>query len=104
VGPDHPFRALSPETHVRLAPLGEADLAELATSMAGSELPPEALDLVVRLSEGSPFLAAGVMQGLVETGALVEGDGGFRLERDALGDVQSSRRAAAFLSKRLDRL
>ena len=57
---------------------------------------------VTRLSDGSPFMAAEVLRGLVETGALVPERSGWRVELDRLASAQSSKRAAAFITSRLE--
>jgi two-component system sensor kinase len=94
---------LQPLAHVILSPFTAEDVRRLAESMAGP-LPEEALEVVERLSGGSPFLASAVLRGLVETGALVADASGWRIEPLALDDVRSSRHAAAFLGRRLDLL
>src|SRR5205807_9535705 len=50
------------------------------------------------------FMAAAVLQGLVESGALLAEPGGWRIDSLALADVQSSRHAAAFLARRIEML
>ena len=97
------LRAIQPQAHVILSPFGAEDVRRLAESMAGP-LPSEALEVVERLSGGSPFLASAVLRGMVESGALVADATGWRIEPLALEDVRSSRHAAAFLSRRLDLL
>ncbi len=99
----HALRSLDPAPRLAIRPFDAHDTRRLAESMAG-ELPDGAVDLVHRASEGNPFLAAAVLHGLLETGALVASAGGWRVERDALGDVPISRRAAALLARRLERL
>ena len=89
--------------HLTLPPFGAADVRRLTESMAGP-LPEEIHEVVGRLSAGSPFMAAAVLQGLVESGALVAGPAGWHAEALALADVQSSRHAAAFLVRRLELL
>jgi two-component system sensor kinase len=100
---NHYLRSLQSSLHLRPLPFGRADVRRLAESMAGP-LPDEAIAVVERLSEGSPFMAAAVLQGLVESGALVAESSGWRAEPLALADVQSSRHAAAFLARRVDLL
>jgi two-component system sensor kinase len=102
VPPDHVLRTLH-APHLKLPPFSTDDVRRLAESMAGP-LPQEALALVERFSEGSPFLASAVVQGLVESGALVCGPEGWRIEALALAGVQSSRHAAAFLVRRIELL
>ena len=72
-GPGHVAAAAQPgAAHLRLAAFGAGGRRALAESMAGA-LPREAIELVVRLSEGNPFMASAVLHGLVEDGALVPG-------------------------------
>jgi len=101
--PGHPLRRLRPSVHVGLPALAEDELRRILVSMAGP-LPEEAVKVVGQLSEGNPFMATAVLRGLVETGALVEEPAGWRVEPAAMAGVQTSRHAAAFLSRRLDLL
>ncbi|MCI0377328.1 MAG: AAA family ATPase [Gemmataceae bacterium] len=114
VAQGHWLRTLSPLTpfgrgsegtplHMALPPFGAKDIRRLAESMAGP-LPHEAVAVVEHLSEGSPFMAAAVLQGLVESGALAAEAAGWRIEPMAMADVQSSRHAAAFLVRRIELL
>ncbi|MDZ4685136.1 MAG: AAA family ATPase, partial [Planctomycetaceae bacterium] len=103
VGSDHALRQLVPASHLRLVPLTPEEVRQLVESMAGP-LPDEAVELIVRLADGSPFMASAVLRGLVESQALVAESTGWRLERLALGDLQSSNRAGAFLARRLELL
>lgn len=103
VGADHFLRTSASAAHLTLAPFEGHDIRRLAKSMAGP-LPDEALAVVEQLSEGSPFMAAAVLQGLVESGALLAEPNGWRVEPLALADVQSSRHAAAFLVRRIELL
>ncbi len=100
---EHLLRTLNSASHLALPPFDGRDVRRLAESMAGP-LPDEALSVVEQLSEGSPFMAAAVLQGLVESGALVAEPSGWRVEPLALADVQSSRHAAAFLVRRIELL
>ncbi|MDQ4090729.1 MAG: AAA family ATPase, partial [Actinomycetota bacterium] len=103
VAPGHRLRGLRPEAHVILPALADQELRRMLVSMAGP-LPDEAVEVVERLSAGNPFMATAVLRGLVETGALVEEPAGWRVQPDAMAGVQTSRHAAAFLSRRLDLL
>lgn len=100
VDQDHPLRQIEPAEHLRLASFQEHDIRLQIESMAGP-LPNEVVDVVVRLSEGSPFMASAVLRGLVESGALVSEDRGWRVEPHALADIQSSDHAAEFLARRI---
>src|SRR5947209_284566 len=88
---------------MELGPLAGSDVRRLCESMAG-ELPDEAVDTVVRLAEGSPFMASAVVRGMVESGALRQGTAGWEVEKQAMAAVQTSRRAALFLVRRLELL
>ncbi|WDT77235.1 MAG: AAA family ATPase [Candidatus Manganitrophus sp.] len=103
VSADHSLRRLSASVRLRLSPFDLADVARMAESMAGP-LPQRATEVVAQLSEGNSFMAAAVLQGLVECGALVNEPAGWRIEPDRMAEVQASRRAAIFLTRRLERL
>jgi two-component system sensor kinase len=103
VSAGHLLRGLRPALHLELLPFTTQDVRRLAESMAGP-LPAEAVEVVERLSEGSPFMTRAVLQGLVESGTLVAGPSGWKVEPLALADVQSSRHAAAFLVRRIELL
>ena len=100
---DHPLRAVRSLAGLALPRLGADQVRNLAESMAGP-LPADALRTVVALSEGSPFMAAAVLRGLVESGALVHTADGWAVDRERLADVQTSRQAALFLTRRLELL
>ncbi|MEY2426127.1 MAG: hypothetical protein QOI61_1699, partial [Actinomycetota bacterium] len=99
----HPLRRGHPIAHIALPAFSPADVQSLAESMAGV-LPPAAIETISSLSEGSPFMAAAVLRGLVEAGALVHEARGWRVDEARLADVQTSRRAALFLVRRLELL
>ncbi|MDQ3898563.1 MAG: AAA family ATPase, partial [Actinomycetota bacterium] len=101
VPPGAPLRRLPPSAHVTLSPFTDEDMRRILISMAGP-LPDRAVAVVERLSEGNPFMATAVLRGLVETGALVEETEGWGVDPEAMADVQTSRHAAAFLTRRLD--
>ena len=77
--------------------------SRLLESMAGP-LPAEAVEVVSKLSDGSPFMASAVLRGMVESGALAAEPSGWRIEPSALADLQSSSRSAGFLSRRIELL
>ena len=103
VNQEHLLRSLSGVPHLSLPPFAAADVRRLGESMAGP-LPEEAVALLERFSEGSPFMAAAALHGLVESGALVAEPSGWRVDPLAMADVQSSRHAAAFLVRRIEGL
>ncbi|MBI3468717.1 MAG: AAA family ATPase, partial [Planctomycetes bacterium] len=99
----HALRSVLPAAHLTLAPFQPEDVQRLAESMAGP-LPEEAIAVIERLSQGSPFMASAALRGLVESGALVAEVSGWRVEPLAMAGVQSSRHAATFLARRLELL
>lgn len=99
----HILRNLSPALQLRLPPFAAQDTRRLAESMAGS-LPAEAMDFIVELSDGSPFMASAVLRGMVESKALLPEASGWRVERSAMDDVRSSRHAAGLLARRINLL
>ena len=112
VASDHPLRDLNSSGHLKLHVFPAANVRKLVESMAGP-LPDDAVEVIERLAEGSPFMAAAAVRGLVESGALVpslEPDSGagavgaWRVEPSAMADAQSSRHAAAFLARRIELL
>ena len=103
VGPDHQLRGLELPTGIQLRPLTSGETRDLAESMAGP-LPVEVLATLSQLAGGSPFMTAAVLRGLVECGALVDSPTGWTVESAALADVQTSRKAALFLVRRLELL
>jgi signal transduction histidine kinase/CheY-like chemotaxis protein/tetratricopeptide (TPR) repeat protein len=103
VSEGHLLRTIRPKAHFALPSFQAADVRKLVESMAGA-LPDEAVHVIERLAEGSPFMASAALRGLVESGALVAEPAGWRVEPLALADVQSSRHAAAFLVRRIELL
>jgi signal transduction histidine kinase/tetratricopeptide (TPR) repeat protein len=103
VPPDSPLRRLAPESRIVLRALGADEVRKLAESMAG-ELPAEALEVVGRLAAGNPFLVGAVLEGLVESGALVDSPRGWQVDAARLAEAQSSQRAGVVLARRLDKL
>ncbi|HWJ80803.1 MAG TPA: EAL domain-containing protein [Nocardioides sp.] len=103
VGPDAPLRRIPTAKPLHLGRLSDRAMTLLAESMAGP-LPAKAVSTVTRLADGSPFMGAAVLRGLVECGALVPGEGGWQVDDAALAEVQTERRSAAVLVRRLDLL
>jgi signal transduction histidine kinase len=91
------------DARITLRPLESDQVRQLVESMAGP-LPPEVLDVLVRTSEGSPFMASAILRGLAESGALVSTPSGWRAHIHAVREVRSARYAVAFLAKRVDLL
>lgn len=101
--PDNLLRKIDNIAHLRLPPLTDAEVRQLVESMAGP-LPDIVTQTIARLAEGSPFMAAAVLRGFVESGALFPQADGWGIERSAIADAGSSSRAASFLARRLDLL
>jgi len=99
----HPLRRIQPSLHLQLSSLAAEEVQSLLESMAGP-LPKEAVDLIVRLSEGSPFMASALLRGMVESGVLQFQSDRWQLEPGALADLHSSDQAARFLSRRIELL
>ncbi|MHB2022695.1 MAG: diguanylate cyclase domain-containing protein, partial [Mycobacteriales bacterium] len=99
----HPLRQIPGASCVRLGPLSERAVGQLAESMAG-QLPAEAHQAVIRLAEGNPFMATSVLRGLVESGALVASSSGWTVVDSALAGTHTAGRSAALLVKRLELL
>ena len=103
VAADHRLLNLQASAHITLSPFDAQEIRQLAESMAGP-LPQEVLQLVLRLSDGSPFMASAVLYGLVESEALVPCADGWHVEPLKLNDLQSSDTATSFLLRRIQLL
>lgn len=99
----HVLRTIRPTMHIVLKPFGPQEIRALAGSMAGP-LPEEATEVVIRLAQGSPFLAIAVLRGMVEAGALEAGTTGWQMNQEGFQEIQSSSQAADFLTRRANRL
>lgn len=94
------LRKLIPSRHFQLAPFGAESTQQLLESMAGP-LQNEVVQHILQLSDGNPFFAISILQGMVESGTLAFKTNGWEMKLEALPSTQSSRKAVAFLSKRL---
>ncbi|MGD9645808.1 MAG: ATP-binding protein [Pirellulales bacterium] len=103
IASDHLLRRIDRVAHLKLPPLTAVETRQLVESMAGP-LPAPALDKIQQLAEGSPFMAAAVLRGLVEGRALMPDAAGWQVEPTAMADVGSSSRAGSFLARRIDLL
>ena len=103
VAADHRLRNLQATAQIALSPFDAHEIRQLVESMAGP-LPQDVLQLVLRLSDGSPFMASAVLYGLVESAALVPHADGWRVETLKLNDLQSSDSATSFLLRRIELL
>ena len=103
VSADSLLRRIEHATHLTLPPLAADEVRQLVESMAG-QLPEIITTRIEELAGGSPFMAAAVLRGFVESGALFAQDGGWAVEPTAIADVGSSSRAGSFLARRLELL
>lgn len=97
------IRAIEADQHLLLGPLSQDETGRLLESMAG-KLPHEAVERVHVMAEGSPFMAAAILRGLVETGALVASNEAWELRSTDGIDLQASSHAASFLARRIELL
>ena len=99
----HLLRTLPGTEQIELRPLSAQEIQLLVESAAGP-LPPDALDTIAHASDGNPFMVVAVLHGLVESGALTWDGVGWRTDPMRLSELRSSRRAAAFLLRRMELL
>lgn len=97
-----PQWVLRDAVRIALQPLGPAETAKMVESMAGM-VPAEAVDTVVKLSDGNPFMASAVLLGLIEAGALRSDGHRWLLESEPMA-WRASREAAAVLAGRISLL
>ena len=100
---DDPLYKLTPTAHMTLSAFEPHEIRQLVESMSGP-LPQDAMDLVLRLSDGSPFMASAMLYGLIESGSLVADEQGWRVEPRAISKLQSSSSAASVLLRRIELL
>ena len=90
-------------TPIQLGPLDDSEITELIESMAG-QLPSEVSELILRLSEGSPFMASAMLQGMGETGAIYREDDQWKVDEERMSRLQASEDAASVLVSRIEEL
>ena len=95
--------ALKCRTHVSLGGLDEIGQKQLLESMAGP-LPTEAVELIAKLANGSPFMTAAMLRGMVESGVLIAEADGWRVVPSEIKELRSSGRSGEILSRRLSLL
>ncbi len=103
VDAEHVLRQLDTSARLKLSHFTEDEVRQLAESMAG-RLPEEAIELIIQLGGGSPFMSSAVLHGLVESEVLVHEETHWRLNPLQLGAIHSSDREAEFLTRRLELL
>lgn len=89
--------------HLSLGPLDDDSIRRLSESMAGA-LPDEAIKVIQNFAEGSPFMAAAVLRGMVESSVLVSEKERWVLDSDKLENFQTAAGAGEVLAGRLDNL
>lgn len=92
-----------PDSHLALGPLDPDSVQRLCESMAGA-LPEEAVEVIKSYAEGSPFMAAAVLRGMVESSVLVSDGERWLLDQDKLANFQTAAGAGEVLASRLDNL
>ena len=102
VAASHPLRQIPWQT-IHLDPMSSREIHDLARSMAGP-LPAEVLDLLTNLSGGSPYMASATLRGMFETGILVAGSAGWKVNSGALGDLRTARDSGRLLARRIELL
>jgi signal transduction histidine kinase len=102
VGSEVALRGVRTIARIVLSPLGAQDVDDLIASMTG-DLPFEAREFVLQLSQGNAFMACAIIQGLYENGSLKPVEGGWDVDMTAIREAQSSRRAAIFLTQRMQK-
>ncbi|QDS87946.1 Autoinducer 2 sensor kinase/phosphatase LuxQ [Rosistilla ulvae] len=96
-------RALRVSHTTTLGPLSNHAVKQLALSMAGP-LPSVAIEVVQRYAEGSPFMAAAVLRGMVESKVLSVENEAWEIDHDLLSNFQAADNSSEILVDRLTRL
>tara|TARA_R110002049_G_scaffold4601_5_gene32193 strand:- start:272826 stop:278711 length:5886 start_codon:yes stop_codon:yes gene_type:complete len=90
-------------TTLSLDPLTDQAVKQLAESMAG-QLPQVAIDVVQKYADGSPFMAAAVLRGMVESRVLIAEDDLWTVDDNELSGFQAADDASEILVGRLTQL
>ena len=91
------------DCQLNLRPLCRESIRRLAESMAGA-LPDTAVEVVQHFAEGSPFMAAAVLRGMVESKVLVRQQHAWVLDHGKLDHFQTASDAGEVLAGRLKNL
>jgi signal transduction histidine kinase/CheY-like chemotaxis protein len=100
VDSDHLLQRLNPEQSIVLQQFDDIRIRKLIASMAG-RLPEDVLETIIQVAAGSPFIASAMVRGLVEAKALIPDQNKWRVDSDALANLQSSHHAAGVLAHRI---
>ncbi|MCM2369913.1 ATP-binding protein [Aporhodopirellula aestuarii] len=90
-------------TSLSLQPLNDQAVKQLAESMAG-HLPEVAVNVVTKYADGSPFMAAAVLRGMVESNVLIAADNAWKVDDEKLSSFQAADDASEILVSRLSQL
>lgn len=99
----HPLRSALQTQHLCLNPISDDDLCLIVQSMSGP-LPQPALDVIRELAAGSPFMAAAILHGLVESAGLEFHSDGWHINTERFDQLRSSAQMGEILAQRLDLL
>ncbi len=86
-----------------LGPISDEAVRQLAESMAGP-LPMTAIEIVQQYAEGSPFMAAAVLRGMVESDVLTVQGKHWQVQDEKLSTFQAAEDAGQILVGRLSQL
>ena len=100
VSEEHVLNNLPNSLYLNLKAFDDKESSNLIKSMAG-DIPPKAIETTLKLSKGNPFFLMEVLQGLVESGALINDNYIWHVDDSSMKDVQSSSRAGNLLIRRL---
>ncbi|MGA7475847.1 MAG: AAA family ATPase [Thermoplasmata archaeon] len=90
-------------TQIGLKRLGEPDVQKLVAGILSTNQPfPEVVRLVYEKTGGNPFFVEEVVQGLIESGAIFQGDRGW--ERKSIADVRLPDSVRSVIQQHLRRL
>jgi class 3 adenylate cyclase len=98
-----PWPVASHVTALALGRMTTGDLAAIARSRAGKELPPALLEELLRKSDGVPLFAEELTQSVIHSGAVIERGGRYELSTE-MGAVAIPGTLRDSLTARLDRL
>lgn len=90
-------------TQIGLKRLGERDVEKLVAGILSTDQPfPEVVRLVYEKTGGNPFFVEEVVQGLIESGAIFQGDRGW--ERKSIADVRLPDSVRSVIQQHLRRI
>ena len=99
--PDTSHIDIEIDLEIETGPLSDVELTTLIDSMAVA-LPNRAVETVVRLASGSPFMAEAILRKMVETGALIFQHSQWTVDEEQLNRIQASSDATEVLLNRIE--